>query len=154
MSEKQFDIALNSVFRNGIFYPRIGALDDLINSGKLGILKSAKLRSNLSSWNPVLQKLKFREEMLAITQKELGVLIMKKASWLNIDLVSSSTATKTNAFPISGFDIDNRNLLNELEFENIIENIVYENLAVIFEQKNTLELISEISKLIEIELNK
>ena len=154
MSEKQFDIALTAVFSNGIFYPKIGALDDLINSGKLGILKSAKLRSNLSSWNPVLRKLKFREEQLAVTQKELGVLIMKKASWLNIDLVDSSTTTKTNAFPISGFDIDNRNLLNELEFENIIENIVYENSNVIDEQKNTLELISEISKLIEIELNK
>ena len=113
-----------------------------------------QLRSNLSSWNPVLRKLKFREEMLSITQKELNVLIIKKASWLNIDLVASSTTTKTNAFPISGFDIDNRNLLNELEFENIIENIVYENDLVIFEQKNTLELISEISKLIEIELNK
>ena len=83
-----------------------------------------------------------------------NVLIIKKASWLNLDLVASSTTTKTNAFPISGFDIDNRNLLKELEFENIIENIVYENDLVIFEQKNTLELISEISKLIEIELNK
>jgi hypothetical protein len=154
MPEKQFDIALNAVFRGGDFYPRTGALDDLINSGKLGILKSAKLRSNLSSWNPVLRKLKFREELLSITQNELNVLIIKKASWLNMDLVASSTTTKTNAFPISGFDIDNRNLLNELEFENIIENIVYQNDLVIFEQKNTLELISEISKLIEIELNK
>jgi hypothetical protein len=154
MPEKQFDIALNAVFRGIDFYPRTGALDDLINSGKLGILKSAKLRSNLSSWNPVLRKLKFREEMLSITQRELNVLIIKKASWLNLDLVASSTTTKTNAFPISGFDIDNRNLLKELEFENIIENIVYENDLVIFEQKNTLELISEISKLIEIELNK
>jgi hypothetical protein len=154
MPEKQFDIALNAVFRAGDFYPRTGALDDLINSGKLGILKSAKLRSNLSSWNPVLRQLKYREEILSITQKALSVLIIKKASWLNIDLVASSTTTKTNAFPISGFDIDNRNLLNELEFENIMENIVYENDLVIFEQKNTLELISEISKLIEIELNK
>jgi hypothetical protein len=154
MPEKQFDIALNAVFRAGDFYPRTGALDDLINSGKLGILKSAKLRSNLSSWNPVLRQLKYREEILSITQKALSVLIIKKASWLNIDLVASSTTTKTNAFPKSGFDIDNRNLLNELEFENIMENIVYENDLVIFEQKNTLELISEISKLIEIELNK
>ena len=154
MPEKQFDIALNAVFRTSDFYPRTGALDDLINSGKLGILKSAKLRSNLSSWNPVLRQLKFREEVLSITQKALSVLIIKKASWLNIDLVASSSTTKTNAFPISGFDIDNRNLLNELEFENIIENIVYENDLVIFEQKNTLELISKISKLIEIELNK
>jgi hypothetical protein len=154
ISENEFNIALNAVFRTGAFYPRTGALDDLINSGKLGVIKSENLRSYLSSWNPVIRELKSREDILSLTQKDLNVLIKKKASWLNLDIVAVTTTIKTNTFPPSGFDIDNRNLLSELEFENTIENIIYENDLVILRQKNTLELISKINKIIQKELNK
>lgn len=56
--------------------------------------------------------------------------------------------------PKSGFDVDNRNLLNELEFENKIETVIIQNNAVLNRQKKGLKLIAEIIELIEKEIKK
>ncbi|PIB29176.1 DUF6090 family protein [Maribacter sp. 4G9] len=151
-TEKEFNLILEAAMRLGEFYPRNGALDDLISSGKLKIIKNQSLRNSLSSWNPIVEQIKNREKFVLEVSDELDNLIQKKGSWLNVDAVSSSASAASNPFPKSGFDIDNRNLLNELEFENKIETIIIQTSTVINKQKEGSKLITEILKLIEKEI--
>lgn len=56
--------------------------------------------------------------------------------------------------PKSRFEVDNRTLLNIIEFENIVENlVVYKNTLIKTEEK-TLVLVREILDLIEKEIKK
>jgi len=130
-TEIEFNVALNTATHLAEFYPRNGSLDDLLNSGNLGIIKNRKLRKSLSSWKPILDQIKAREKIAISEIEEIEYLISKKGSWLNIDAVSNSKTIENNFFPESGFDVDNRNLLNELEFENTIENVIFQNDLII-----------------------
>lgn len=151
-TEKEFNIILEAANVLGEFYPRNGALDDLISSGKLKIIKNQSLRNSLSSWNPIVEQIKNRERNVEDVIEDIDNLIQKKGSWLNIDAISTSALATSNPFPKSGFDIDNRNLLNEIEFENKIETVIIQNSTVINKQKEGLILITEILKLIEKEI--
>ncbi len=49
----------------------------------------------------------------------VSIMVIKRGSWLNADTVSTTETVKSNIFPQSGFDIDNRVLLDELEFQKL-----------------------------------
>ncbi len=153
-TEKEFNIMLEVSANLGEFYPRNGALNDLISSGKLKIIKNQKLRNSLSSWNPIVDQIKNREKIVVEVINDIENLIQKKGSWLNVDAISNLESVSSNHFPKSGFDVDNRHLLNELEFENRIETVIIQNSIVINRQKVGLKLITEILKLIEKEIEK
>ncbi len=63
---------------------------------------------------------------------------LEKRSWLNVDIVSTSQSATSNAFPESGFDVHNRDLLNDLEFENIVESEIIQMSILIADQKEGL----------------
>ena len=154
ITKVEFNNALNDLADINEFYPRNGYLDDLINSGNLGILKNQELRNKLSSWNPVFNYIKTREKELETARDRVSVMIIKKGSWLNADAVSTAETVKNNIFPKSGFDVDNRDLMNELEFENNTENIIYQNDKLTQSHKNGLILITQILKLLDKEIKK
>ena len=154
ITREEFNISLNRLADINEFYPRNGYLDDLISSGKLGIIKNQILRNKLSSWNAVFDYIKSREVELEKGRDRVTDMIVKKGSWLNADAVSTDQAVKNNTFPKSGFDIDNRDLLNELEFENNTENTIYQNDKLTQSHKKGLELITEILSLLEKEIKK
>lgn len=142
-----FDSLINKVFVTPSYAPVNGTLDELINSGKLGIIKNEALRKDLSSWKPILEIAKLRHEEGNLNETYLNQYIIKNGNWLNADQVSK--VNRSVKFPKSGFIFDNRQLLNEQEFENLLENVaigldnyldeikkVSEILDVILEQLN------------------
>ena len=152
ITKDEFNIALNTLADINEFYPRNGYLDDLVNSGSLGIIKNQELRNKLSSWNPVFEYIKSREKELEVGRDRISIMVIKKGSWLNADAVSTAETVKNNPFPKSGFDIDNRNLLDELEFENNTENIIYQNDKLNQSHQKGLNLITQILALLEKEI--
>ena len=152
ITRNNFNNSLNRLADINEYYPRNGYLDDLISSGNLGIIKNQKLRNKLSSWNPIYDYIKSREVELEKGRDRVTNMIIKKGSWLNADAVSTDQVVENNSFPKSGFDIDNRNLLNELEFENNTENTIYQNDKLIQSHKKGLLLITEILELLENEI--
>ena len=154
MTRAGFNTSLNDLNDINEFYPRNGYLDDLVNSGSLGIIQNQKLRNKLSSWNPVFDFIKSRENELETARDRVSHMIIEKGSWLNADAVSTAETVKNNTFPNSGFDIDNRTLLDELAFENNTENIIYQNDKLTQSHEKGLSLIAQILELLEIEIQK
>jgi len=151
-TEFEFNTSLNLLSDLNEFFPRNGYLDDLVNSGSLGIIKNQNLRNKLSSWNPVFEYIKAREIRVQVSTDKVSIMIIKRGSWLNADAASIEETVKNNVFPKSGFDIDNRNLLNELEFENNTENTIYQNDKLTESHKKGLLLIAQILELLEKEI--
>ena len=136
------------------YYPQNGFLLDLINSGKLGIIKNDILRNKLSSWLPTLETLKDREKSVSDFSDDFIRYVIKNGSWLNSDEKTNEKDIAVLKFPKSGFEINNNDLLKNVEFENIIENqIVYKSL-LLDRHKKCLELNNEIMNLLETEIKK
>lgn len=148
-SEVYFDSLINFINATKQYFPRNGFLDDLINSGKLSIFKNENLRNKLSLWKPKLENIYKQENSSLQFDYVLIDFIIKKGSWLNADETLKRPDIK---FPVSGFDIDNRELLNYPEFENMIENhlIFVNSLKRILMEAS--DLLDEILVLINTEL--
>lgn len=153
ITREKFNISLNKLADINEFHPRIGYLNDLISSGKLGIINNQILRNKLSSWNAVFDYIKSREIELEKGRDRVTEMIIKKGSWLNADAFSTDQATKNNTFPKSGFNVDNRDLLNDLEFENNTENTIYQNEKLTQSHKKGLVLITQILGLLKEEMD-
>ena len=153
-TELEFNGLLNALADSKEFFPRNGYLNDLFNSGKLGIIKNQVLRNKLSSWNAVFDNIKAMEREVQISINRVSIMVIKRGSWLNADVAGSSETVKNNIFPKSGFDIDNRHLLGELEFENNTENTIFQNDKLTQRQKKGVQLIAEILELLEKEIEK
>tara|TARA_R110002073_G_scaffold4213_1_gene27976 strand:- start:117208 stop:117975 length:768 start_codon:yes stop_codon:yes gene_type:complete len=148
--EAIFNTWLNDMFNSEPYYPHNGFLDDLLSSGKLGIFKNVELRNLLSSWKPKVDVLGEKFTTLNQNEDKFNTFILEHASWLNADQVD--TKARNIRFPISGFDIDNRNLLNTLFFENLVENVVIRADSYYSFQTETLKLLNEIVVILENEI--
>ena len=118
----EIDNVINQATSSPTFYPSNGFLNDLINSGNLGILKNDILRNKLSSWKPTVRFIYNRQTASEEFDNELIRYIFKNGSWLNVDKVVNNDIIENLKLPESGFTIDNNEMLKSLEFENIIEN--------------------------------
>ncbi|WCO01052.1 DUF6090 family protein [Psychroserpens ponticola] len=153
--EETFDIDSLLQFTPSVpqYFPQNGFLMDLMNSGNLGIIKNDKLRYKLSSWLPALETLKNRENLTSKFDDILIIYIIKNGSWLNSDEKSSDKEINALKFPKSGFEINNNDLLQNIEFENLIENQIVYKSQLLDNQIVCLELIREIIMLLESETN-
>ena len=149
-TEDEFNDLLNALFDHNPYYPQNGFLDDLLNSGKLGIFENVELRNLLSSWKPNLEILNEKFTGGVEGERILNNFIIENGSWLNADQITKIKRNVT--FPKSGFDIDNRSLLMTSKFENLVENHVIGSDNYLSEQKKTMELLNDILKLINEEI--
>lgn len=152
--ELLLDSLLIATVSGPIFNAQNGFLNDLINSGNLGILKNTALRSKLSSWEPHLEKLARKEFYLEGTESTLIEFVTKNGSWLNVDNYNLSNSKSDIGIPQSGFDVSNNQLLSSLEFENLVENVVIYYNITLTRQREILKLCDEILGLIELEMDK
>lgn len=151
-TEMQFDTLMNQSLASPTYLPQNGFLNDLLNSGKLGIIRNAQLRNSLSSWKPIVDDLRESEYSTKEHENVFIYFIIKNGSWLNADQGSTSERFKHIKFPESGFQVDNRDLLGHLEFENHIENHTYMLGGILVKQNKTLEICNEILALINEEI--
>ncbi|MCK8481178.1 DUF6090 family protein [Psychroserpens algicola] len=150
-SEDIFNSWLNELYNSTPYYPQNGFLDDLLSSGKLSIFKNAELRNLLSSWKPEVEILEERFSTVDKNEDILNTYIIEHGSWLNADQVSENTNV---TFPVSGFTVDNRDLLKVLQFENLVENLVIAAGNYYSTQKKTEKLLDDINTLLETEIQK
>jgi hypothetical protein len=136
------------------YYPQNGFLMDLINSGNLGMISNDDLRYRLSSWLPSLETLKNREDQLTSYNNILVQFIIKNGSWLNSDEATSDEDITVLKFPKSGFEINNNDLLQNIEFENMIENQVVYQSQLLARHEACLKLAEGIIRLLEDEITK
>jgi hypothetical protein len=151
-SEDEFNVLLNQTSMTSEFFAKNSFLDNLSNSGKLGIIRNVELRDKLSSWKPAYDDIKDNENQTLNFSRAFVNFVVKNGSWLNADQVSTSEKIKKYSFPKSGFVVDNRDILMSLEFENMVENLVVFHDVVHISQKSGLELIEEILQLIDSEI--
>jgi hypothetical protein len=148
----QIDNLLDHTLAIPQYFPQNGFLMDLINSGKLGIINNDKLRNRLSSWLPSLKHLKDREDKLTENTQVIMQFMSANGNWLNIDELATNEEIKILKFPKSGFVIDNNDLLQHLEFENMIENQVVSQSQLLAKHKACIKLAEGVIKLLEEEI--
>ena len=148
--EKEFDSLLLDVYFINQFYAVNGSLDDLLNSGKLSIIQNPELRKKLSVWKSSLIEMRDWELKSNGLDDKIVSYVFKKESWLNTDEVSK--AAKDFDFPKSGFEIDNRALLSEIQFENMIEARIIILEEALLTQKKLLNSTNEILQIIQKEI--
>ena len=143
---------LNAAAASPDYSAKNGFLNDLINSGNLGLIKNSVLRNLLSSWLTELSELTLREEASEKTDFELIDFIIKNGSYLDVDEIMGFNNNLNIKLPKSGFEIDNNQMLKMPEFENRIENqIIFFNI-VTERYKDCMNLNKEILHLLESEI--
>ena len=131
-------------FAPSTFDPEEGILNEIINTGKLNIIKNPKIRSFITSWNMNIREIKEMEDALVrhlSNHKE--PMFYKSLSYRNISSHLEETSLEWNP------DI----LLDDIQFENIIVKSYAVNRTLVDRQKNFNKLISEIINEINMEIN-
>ena len=98
--------------------------------------------------------MKSREKTLIDFSGDFNRYIIKNGSWLNSDAKNKDKEIRELKFPTSGFERNNNELLQNIEFENIIENQIVAKSLLLDRHKECLELNNKIITLLEIEIKK
>ena len=116
LSEKEFVSLLVGATNLEVQYrPSNGVLDEIINSGKLGIFSNQSLRTSLSSWNSILYKIRFQEQEMAKFRNGLVDLLGTKGNSRKAFFDTYGTVFEMTP---SKFKESNLSLLNSVEFDN------------------------------------
>ena len=149
-SEEIFNDIINGIFVDAGYFPFNSSLDELVNSGKLVIIKNDELRKLMTSWKPQIERVATSYDETVKYEQYLNEYVLANGSWLNADKYIKVQRSVT--FPESGFSSDNRELLSELEFENIVENVAIGLDNHLTFLKQTSILLEEILQLIDKEI--
>ena len=76
-TSKDFDMILNNMFVSPFFRPVIGTLEEITNSGKLGIIENDELRKLLATWPSIIEEVKLRYQSLDKYKQLLNQFILK-----------------------------------------------------------------------------
>lgn len=148
-AEFDLDLYLDEVTNLPVYSSRNGFLNDLINSGNLGLIQNDLLRNRLSSWLPHLTQLRTKEAQAEMFTARVIQYVSEEGSWLKSD----ELAGKPIDYPKSGFKVNNNKLLESVEFENLLAN----QLAFLYilrnEHQELLKLNRKIIKLLESEIH-
>lgn len=117
LSKKESDSLINWGLLGIITYdPSNGILSDIINSGKIQIIKNEKLKDYLSNWNGILNDVK-EDETWAVNERNdiIYPFLYKNSNYTNM-----TQGRVENNKITSGFDTDYKVVYQILEFENLV----------------------------------
>jgi hypothetical protein len=118
LTEKETNIFISKTISLVQFESKAGVINDIINSGKIALLKNDTLRNFISSWEGLINKLQQREEGL-----------LKRQDWLTEFIIENGNNHKTGYYtdekriPKSRFEKGNLPLLEMATFEGIVSGI-------------------------------
>ena len=150
--EFKIDIYLPAATSSELFQPQNGSLMDLMNSGRLGVIRNTQLRNRLSTWLPLLDRLRERENLSVEFDNNIIRYVFKHGSWLNADEVEDNELITALNLPPSGFKANNNDMLQSIEFENIIENQIIFYTLMLDRQEECMENLIEIIDLLDAEI--
>ena len=115
------NILIDGIFPYIDYLPSNNAIDDIIQSGKLKRLDNAMLSSKLSDWKTLIYILESREKKLDDwTMLETLPYLDRYISWRDIGVSNNYNWSTKGKLPT-----DYNFILNDLEFENILENHIF-----------------------------
>lgn len=123
------------------------AIMELIESDKLPIIKDYELRRIIVRWNLLKSKSEVLEN-LNIKQniEQIMPYLQEHFSILNMD---AKFANLEESLPPSAFQIDNREILADIRFENILEMQYYSMSYLHQSQQELLDLMKELDEMLE-----
>jgi len=153
LTDEEFGSLFFGAIESEVQYrPSNGVLDEIINSGKLGIFSSQSLRTSLSSWDGIIFKIRFQEQEL--TRRRYGLYDILRVKG-NSRKAFYDTYGEVFDIKQSKFEKGNLDLLNSEEFDNqlflFLVTSRYSNLEY---YPNLKEEIEKILQLIEGDLDK
>jgi len=146
LSRYESDSLISSGLLNIITYDASnGILDNIINSGKIHILKNENLKTNLSNWNGVLNDVK-EDESWAVNERNSITypFIYKHSNYINV-----SQTDLRNKNITSGFITNYKDIYKLLEFENLINSHRIWNAKNEWSYKRLKKTVEEIISLCE-----
>lgn len=118
LSESEFNICLfNSLLPEVQYRPSPGILNEILNSGKLGIISNTDLRTKLSAWEGVILKVRFQEDEHNLTRLKLLDKIYTDGNFRGGYLVTDYDLFALNP---KTSDVYNRDLSQTQEFDNLL----------------------------------
>ena len=138
IEEVKMDSLLFEAIENPTWNPSSYVLNDIKISGKLSTLKNEDLKLLLFDWDRLYEDILEWHISLNTTSASINEVITKNGSFVNIDNYNNS---RNKA---SKFDIKNLGLLQEIRFENVLENNLFATIGLEKRYRKATILIAKI----------
>jgi len=126
---------------NPTWNPSSYVLNDIKNSGKLSTLKNENLKLLLYDWDRLYEDILEWHAGSTNTTNRLVFFVSEKGSLVNIDYHNKKNEKSTK------FDIENIDLLQEIRFENELENSLYSLIELEKRYNKASDLLNKIIEL-------
>ncbi len=138
------------------FDPELGTLKEILNTGKMAIIKSEQLRNHISSWNKYMDELDEVDNRLIYLDDNIKTPLYSKhlpyRNSLSIVINPSTNDLLKSRFEKSNFEIDIESFFYTLEFENMLSNYYFygtlQNTRLNDVKNKMLEMITIIDKVL------
>jgi len=116
-------LTLNHIWSPG-FDPELGTLNEILSTGKMGIIKNVSLRKHISTWNKYMDELIEVDNKLAYFDLQVKTpLYSKNLPYKNgMSKLINNGSDLGYQFPKSNFEWNSKTLLQSKEFENMLSN--------------------------------
>ena len=122
-SHKEIESLIGDMINYSTYDPSTGAVDNIINSGKLNIIQNEVLKTNISNWSGMLNDTK--KDIDIANNHSFNVLMIylnDKINLKNIPVPKRITEiTNLNIEPTSNFPADYESFMRSKEFENLVD---------------------------------
>ncbi len=114
------------------FDPELGALNEILSTGKMIVIKNHALRNHISSWNKYMYELNEATQILVDFDKLVKTpFYSKHIPYKNRFSYATRNLPASNYYPKSNFTWDPVEVIYTLEFENMLINyILYSNIQL------------------------
>jgi len=137
----------NWFLRGGTFDPVTGALDGLLATGRLDLIKDAELRALLAGWSSRLQNMRFVEIRID------GLIAEQVYPWLREQsALPPGGFGGTAASPLGRFAFDAKRIHSSVVFENFARELIGWEGALRADRSEVDEVINEVLAAIEARL--
>ena len=141
--KQEIDSLMDGLFPSVDFLYSDNAIQDIIQSGKLKVLKNVQLSNKLSEWKTINNIIFSREEKLEKwVFNQMLPYLNKHISWRDVGVENNYNWSTKGKIPV-----DYASFLTDLEFENLLENDLYFLNEALVRYKESIVILEELIKL-------
>ena len=122
-TNREVDSLIGHMINYSTYDPSTGAVDDIINSGKLNIIQNKVLKVNISNWSGMLNDVK--KDIQIANHHSFNVLMIYLNDKINLKNIPVpervSVATQLDILEPSHFPVNYDGFMRSKEFENLVD---------------------------------